>query len=309
MVNGESTFSQSSPCGFLDEVFNPLCSQPLLQPHAHLGHTNAASNQFFTGQEVVDGSAIDRLLDLDSVAANCTIPPYSSVTVAATPLDRSRFESVSGCPANETEVSYFELPRAQVDFHAFHNPEGGAFTGASYKQEGCIQETNSDVAIDESKGELVNTERTFQILASMQADEVRNWFHASEADTTEKIGAFWRNSRPFLHATAERAKTLVSHRGVKMKRRKRMGPNISAIEKKEIRAQRNRERSQALRRHQKQRLLDLESITEELKTYNKALKSLINCLLEREVALPKLNEFFASEECSELLLSFMNENS
>lgn len=310
MLNEESTLNQSSPCEYLDEILNPFCSRQPFQLRPYQAHTSHASNQLFTGQGNVDGAAIGRLLDLDSTAVNCTVPPYSSVTTTETPLERSGFETISDCPANETEVSYFELPKAQVDYHDLRSPQGETLATTSIKQEKCTQEVNLDTAITEPRVEQVdNTGRIFQILASMQTEEIRNWFHASDADITEKIGAFWRNYQPLLRATVEGAQSLVSRRGVKMKRRKRIGANLSAIEKKEIRAQRNRERSQALRRHQKQRLLDLESITEELKTYNKALKSLINCLFENDVALPRLNEFFTSEKCSELLVGFMNENS
>lgn len=304
-----NALNHRSTSDFVNEYSVPSQPQPF-HPPAQQNNNAHFCDQYFSGQGVIDNAAIDRLLELDPTIIDSLIPAHSPVTTTGTPVEESRSETISDGPANKTEVSHYALPEAHAEHQGPQHPQVEASALAPINLESCTQDENFEATMEDPKLEhAFDLKGTFQMLGSMQTDEVRNWFQATKEDMTRKIGVFWRKYRPILHANAEKAQTLVNRRGVKMKRRKRMGANLSAIEKKEIRAQRNRERSQALRRHQKQRLLDLENVTEELKTYNKAMKSLINCLLEHEAALPKLNHYLTYHNCSEQLLSFLNENS
>ncbi|KAI0560056.1 hypothetical protein FGB62_127g021 [Gracilaria domingensis] len=141
-------------------------------------------------------------------------------------------------------------------------------------------------------------------LGNISPKAVRTLLRASGDDIVSKIELYWSHFHDYRVST-ERAARLLREKSVRFERRKRMGPEVPAIEKKAIRAQRNRERSQALRRYHKQRMGDLEAASGQLKLYNSVAKSFINCLLEEPQSLGLVREYFTSHECSEELLTYL----
>eukprot|EP00178_Gracilaria_changii_P024639 TRINITY_DN743_c0_g4_i2.p1 TRINITY_DN743_c0_g4~~TRINITY_DN743_c0_g4_i2.p1 ORF type:complete len:587 (+),score=55.16 TRINITY_DN743_c0_g4_i2:3348-5108(+) len=133
---------------------------------------------------------------------------------------------------------------------------------------------------------------------------VRSLLRATGGDIVSKIDLYWSHFHDF-RVSAEQAGRLLREKSVRFERRKRMGPEISAIEKKAIRAQRNRERSQALRRYHKQRMRALEVVSGQLKLNNAVARSLIHCLLEEPRSLELVQEYYSSHECSEELLTYL----
>lgn len=133
-------------------------------------------------------------------------------------------------------------------------------------------------------------------------------FDATERDIVPKLRAFWARYNAF-HNLSARVQAALSTTSVRMSRRRRIASDVPAVDKKIIRAQRNRERSQALRRHQKLRTARLREVNEQLRVYNSALRSVINCVLEDQAALPLLQVYFTENCCSEAMLSFLNHES
>lgn len=141
-------------------------------------------------------------------------------------------------------------------------------------------------------------------LEDVSPKAVRALLRSNGDDIVSKIELYWTHFQDY-QITAERAGKVLKEKSVRFERRKRMGPEVPAIEKKAIRAQRNRERSQALRRYHKQRMSELEDVDRKLKTYNAVAKSLVNCLLEEPQSLKLVQEYFSTHECNEELLTFL----
>ncbi|CAN8062379.1 unnamed protein product [Agarophyton chilense] len=141
-------------------------------------------------------------------------------------------------------------------------------------------------------------------LGNKSPEQVRSLLRATGGDIVSKIELYWSHFHDY-RVSVERAGRLLREKSVRFERRKRMGPDVPAIEKKAIRAQRNRERSQALRRYHKQRMTDLETVSGQLKLYNSVARSLINCLLEEPQSLELVQEYFRSHECSEEFLTYL----
>lgn len=72
---------------------------------------------------------------------------------------------------------------------------------------------------------------------------------------------------------------LLNDGGIRLERRKRLNAGVAADFKREVRAQRNRERSHALRRHHKRRLALIDEASAALQTHNRALRVLSKTII------------------------------
>lgn len=282
----------------------PECPSLYIDP---LSFDGATTLPFGLGAH--NDAAISRILAIGSGDINLFNPVPSPVSVEA-PFSGAGFAVKCRVVDVETSssVSHFELPAGLVgqctvkeaipkdyqlksSLEAGNTPEKIVLTP--------ITEVNNNEMLADG---FVDPNR----FAKASTDEVRRILRISGCDLVFKISQYWCHYHQFLKKMEERVYHLLKDRGVKIKRRKRMGPEVPAFEKKEIRAQRNRERSQSLRKHHKQRLMDLEGAGEQMRVYNSATRSLINCVLEDEAALPLLHTYFTKNEYSESLLSYLS---
>lgn len=89
----------------------------------------------------------------------------------------------------------------------------------------------------------------------------------------------WIAQRSF--APARDALTALLHDGgIRLERRKRLSSGVAPDFKREVRAQRNRERSHALRRHHKRRLALLDEASAALQVHNRALRVLAKTIIK-----------------------------
>lgn len=215
---------------------------------------------------------------------------------------------------NASQLSLLELPESQATASSFKEQfqrTRNLNHGESFA-EGGQSISPANVTMGESSTENVPFLNEEQLspafLGKKSSEEVRHLFHANEYDIVPKLHNYWEVYKRF-HNMKNHVQDVLENTGVKMTRRRRIASDIPALEKKQIRAQRNRERSQALRRHQKLRSARLAETNEQLMLYNSATRSLINCILEDKAALPLLQHYFAENKCSEAMLSFLNHES
>lgn len=289
--------------------FNPQTETAYIDPLSSDGMID-----FTKGFEREDDATMGRLLAMESVLTerdeiSALQQVQSPVTVEAScnsPATKKHEEAA--LVESASSVSHAEL-LASLQSNCFWQ---GGNTQPEVPQPATFHERKQLPFVPppkEKPGRHPTASQDFVDLSSLvdaSPEEVRKLFRASRDDVMTQINLYWVNYRYLLKTMEERIHKILNDRGVKIKRRKRMGPEVPALEKKEIRAQRNRERSQALRKHQKQRLAYLEGYAEQLKVYNSATKSLINCVLEDEAMLPLLHAYFTENECSESLLSFLS---
>lgn len=95
--------------------------------------------------------------------------------------------------------------------------------------------------------------------------------------TLERAVRAWRAQRGNASAR-DAVAALIMDGGIRLERRKRLGSRVDPDQKKVVRAQRNRERSQALRRHAKRRLWLLDEATDALECHCRALGALARAL-------------------------------
>lgn len=277
-----------------------------------LGYDGAVDFSSGLGEE--NDASIGRILALESGEINSFQPIPSPVTIEAPfPSAGSGMKCGSVEIEAASSVSHLELPASLLP---------ASLLGQSSLKEHSIKIYHSQSApvdandIDKNVGTLnINYNCTSVFIdeigdptrfAKASTEEVRKIFRTSGCDFALRISQYWCHYQQLLQTMEQRVHQILNDRGVKIKRRKRMGPEVPAIEKKEIRAQRNRERSQALRRHHKKRLSDLEEAGEQMRVYNSATRALINCVLEHESALPLLHNYFTENDCSENLLAFLS---
>lgn len=305
-----------------------------LQDDSHDSNTlrrfesQATKTECFQSDGVLDDNAIDRLLHLDEGIISEIIPPsnpscthHSNVEESIPTFSEEDVhddEEVGDCDENFEDdddlegsasfMSNLELPQACINFK-----------DAASAQEDALSETisNTNQGNDERKGgishqmprvRLSDVLKDPEILNRLNPQEIFNLIWVSEGNIYTNLRKLWEEYQPNVLRTAERAQYLVEARGVKMERRPRVKPGVSAIEKKQIRAQRNRERSQALRRYTKKRLAELHKAKVDIRKCNIILKMFINLFLEDEKAYAKLNQFFASDRCSTELMAFLDCN-
>lgn len=110
---------------------------------------------------------------------------------------------------------------------------------------------------------------TLEGVATIPISRVPNLFTGSAV----RVSTFWHACRRTA-AVRNAVAALLNDGGIRLERRKRMGICVAAEHKRAVRAQRNRERSHALRRHHKRRLALLERATAALHIQNTALRAL-----------------------------------
>ncbi len=116
--------------------------------------------------------------------------------------------------------------------------------------------------------------------------------------------AAWRAQRAI--APAHNAVYALLHdTGIRLERRKRLASRETPEHKKAVRAARNRERSQALRRHHKRRLSLLDSATNALNAHCRALRALVHQLVHMH-ATPDTLERALAQVPGEELRVFLN---
>lgn len=293
-------------------------SQSSLYPPGDSSYMDPLSNNgmidFATAFEGENDATIGRLLALEPPISECEeIPVFhnvqSPVTIEASSYsaDKEKLGNVSQEDCTSS-ASYFELPASLQG--QYLRPGGNTHTemdrSSPFARKGLSRMLTPFNCNPKEYTKPAHDFLNPSHLVGASPQQVRQIFRATRSNMVLCIRQYWEHYSCLLTGLEERIQKLIKDRGVKIKRRKRMGPEVPAIEKKEIRAQRNRERSQALRKHQKQRLLDLEGYGEQLKEYNSATKSLINCVMEDEGVLPLLQAYFTENECSETLLSFLS---
>ncbi len=115
---------------------------------------------------------------------------------------------------------------------------------------------------------------SYQLLNGREPMEVVNLFRCPSSDPFSRLAHFWKICCE-TSTIRKHVMRLLDDGGIRLERRKRMATRIPPEEKKAIRAQRNRERSQALRRHQKRRLALLEEANRHLAVENGAIKAMV----------------------------------
>lgn len=144
-----------------------------------------------------------------------------------------------------------------------------------------------------------------KILDRKSCADFRDVLGATDQNIVMKIEEYWRNYKRYDHIE-EKVIKLLNETSLRLKRRRRLGSDMPESQKKQIRALRNRERSQAIRGHLRQRLQGLEVVNEQLRICNSAIRLMINCLLEDETALAVLYKYLESHKCSESMFSFLS---
>lgn len=276
--------------------------------------TNVVDSLWYDGPvelcpELENHSAPAKLCAFESGEV-CSFQPIPSpvTTEAPSPLLNVRNKCNSDATEASSKISHVESPTS-LQGQTVSNESTAYF---SHSQEAYIMGNDVHGILDSTKGQY---DCPFWFSSGMEdpisfdgasTDDVRRILQSSDCDLFPRICEYWSHYHQFLRGMEVKVNQILNDRGVKIKRRKRMGPEVPAIEKKEIRAQRNRERSQALRKHNKQRLGSLERAVEKLRSYNSATRSLVNTVLEHEAALPLLQSYFTENECSENLLAFLS---
>lgn len=218
----------------------------------------------FAGECVpFDKDAIERIMSDDSFTDPVAYLPQSPVTVEVPFLGVRLAKTKNGIVIESTDPPPLQLPPTCMD--------GDMCELSKFP-------TNYDDSFSTICAVQGFEQVSVQALSGTSVGEVIQIFTRPPVDTYTRISTFWK-----LHVdnrtVRERVEKLLDDGGIRLERRKRMGAKIAPEEKKAIRAQRNRERSQALRRHHKRRLALLEEANKHLQVENGAIKAMILALI------------------------------
>lgn len=298
--------------------------QNIISCHQPLPNTDFFFPVGDTHSDGIDRAAVQRCLTLDNFDIVSCLPPQSPVTVEIPFLGvlLSKTEESGKLELSTTDLTPLRLPPAPpMDPVMFDFPDNVIIPIENEERSTVLDPFSNDwndtrlkfeskpepVTQHEPKASPHATYPNASMLNAKAPHEVFRIFRASSADIVEKMSSDWSRFRGETMAVGERISKLLSDRGIRLKRRKRMGAEVPATEKKAIRAQRNRERSQALRRHHKHRLGSLEGACQELEVENGAARSMIQCLLEQEGGEQLLQQYVISSERGQELAQFLGQ--
>lgn len=279
-----------------DEPF--FQTPPPPQPNYHLGLPSPSSS-------VIDANAISRVLQLGNLDVSSFFPTSTPITVEIPFLGIRVSRSGTTAPLEPCQ----DIPPFKLS-PACGQPQPSSSTEQNNKpsetdplSEPCISNPPEPVSL------LPHLQHPFTtldpaVLHKKKPKQVRLLLSADNQSIVSKINQYWQEN-PIFQSLADQVSVQLNGRAIKLQRRKRMGAEVPPSEKKAIRAQRNRERSQALRKYHKNRMINLEEADRALTVYNSATRSLINCLLEEAPCLQLIETYFEGPNCSEQVIAFL----